>query len=219
MTRLTTIVLPLAAAALLLAGCGGGGDGGAGDAGTITGFEFEDEVGGDPGPFESSEFQPPVSFTVPEGWRPREDFGMIQVFRGAGEAQAITFESLGEGDLAQRVEQMRNSPELQPGEAEQTTIGGRDAVTFEAEPTFAIPVEGSQYFALGQGPLRVHVIDVDGMLVGIFTESSVLRTERREAEQVTAEFFSEAQRIVDTVEFGDAPSGTTTSPSGTTTSP
>lgn len=219
MTRLTILVLPLGAAALLLAGCGGGGGGDAGDEGTITGLTIEDELGGDPGPFESGEFQPPVGFDVPEGWRPREDFGMIQVFRGAGEAQVVTFESLGEGDLAERVEQMRNSPELQAGEAQEVTVGGREAMTFEAEPAFAIPVEGSQYFALGQGPLRVHVVDVDGMLVGIFAESTVLRTERREAEQVTAEFFNEAQRIVDTVEFDDAPAGTTTSPSGTTTSP
>jgi hypothetical protein len=207
MTRLTTLLLPLALV-VLLAGCGG--DDAPEGAGTIpgaAGVTIEDEVGGAPGPFQTTEFEPPLSINVPAGWRAREEFGMVQAFRGAGEAQAITFESLGEGDLNERVEQMRATAELEAEEPQEVTIGGHDGLMFNAQPAFAISVEGSEYYALGQGPLRVYVVDVDGTLVAIFAESSVLRTERREADEVTAAFFSEADQVVNSIEFGAAPDG------------
>jgi hypothetical protein len=208
MARLSTIVLAFALAPLLV-GCGGD-DGAPEGAGTIPGaaeVTIEDEVAGSPGPFQTTEFEPPLAFNVPAGWRVREEFGMVQAFRGAGEAQALTFESLGEGDLNERVEQMRGTPELEAEAVEEMTIGGHDALAFRAEPAFAMPIEGSEYFAIAQGPLRVHVIDVDGTLVAVFAESSVLRTERREAEEVTAAFFSEAEQVVNSIEFGAAPEG------------
>jgi hypothetical protein len=208
MRRLTTFALPLALV-LLLAACGGGelGDPPEG-AGTIPGaaeVTIEDEGAAAPGPFQTTEFEPPIAFNVPAGWRVTEEFGMVQAFRGAGEAQALTFESAGEGDLDQRVEEMRGTPELEASEPQETTIGGYDARMFEAEPGFAMAIEGSEYFALGQGPVRAWVMDVDGTLVMVFAESSVLRTERREADEIVAAFFSEVEQILQTVEFGSAP--------------
>jgi hypothetical protein len=205
MTRLTTLLLPLALAVLLV-GCGGEDLSSLGTTPEAVGT-IPDELAGTPGPWESTEFDPPISLDVPSGWRLTEDFGMITAFRGAGEAQAVTFETLGEGDLEQRVEQMRATQDLQAGEAEEADIGGREGLTFEAEPLYATTVEGSEYYTLGQGPLRVYVIDVDGTLVAVFAESTILRTERREAEEITAAFFSEADQLINSAEFGAPGSG------------
>jgi hypothetical protein len=206
MTRTTALLALLAA--LLLAGCGGGGGDGAPDgAGTIpgsAGVTIEDEVAGSPGPFQSTEFDPPIAFNVPAGWRAREEFGQVQALRGAGEAQVVTFESTGEGGTpAQRVETMRATPDLEAGEAKEVEVAGYKGVMFEAQPEFALAIEGSEYYALGQGPVRVWVLDVNGQLVTIYAESSVLRTERREADQVVSEFFSEVDQLLSTLEFGN----------------
>jgi len=222
--RLSTLSL-LVAAGLLAAGCGGGGtDAGPENGGTIpgsAGVTIEDEVAGSPGPFASTEFEPPISFTVPAGWRVQEEFGLIQAFRGAGEAQVLTFETLAEGgDAQQRIEQMRGTPDIDSGEVEQTTIGGHDAWTFEATPQYATTIEGTEYYALGQGPVRFWLVDVEGTLVAIYAESSVPRTERREADEVIAGFFNEANQIVERIEFGAAAGGDDAGgDTGTETSP
>jgi hypothetical protein len=209
MTTRLARVFPLVLGALLLAGCGGGdGDGSAGNGGTIpgaAGVTIEDEVAGSPGPFQSTEFEPPIAFNVPAGWRAQEEFGLIQAFRGAGEGQVLTFETLAEGgDPTQLIEQMRGTPDIEAGEATEAQIGGREALTFEAEPQYATTIEGTEYYALGQGPVRLWLVDVDGTVVAVYAESSVLRTQRREADEVTAAFFNEVNQILGSVEFGSA---------------
>ena len=206
MSRLT-ILLPLALA-LLTAGCGGGGAGdGAEDAGTIPGaaeVTIAEEGSSGPGPFQSAEFDPPIAFNVPAGWRVQEEFGIIQAFRGAGEAEALTFESLGQGELEQRVEQMRGTPDIEFDQPQNVEIAGHQGRMFQAEPNVATPIEGSEYFVIGRGPLRVWVLDVDGTLVAIFAELSVLRTEQREADEAEDAFFGEVDQMLSSLEFGAA---------------
>lgn len=189
---------------LLAAGCGGGGGDAIEDIATLPGGA-EGEPGETPGPFQSVEFDPPISFQVPAGWRVGEEFGVIQGIRGATERWALTIESAPDGgDAAANVEEIRGTPELEAQEPQPATVAGHEGFTFEAESTGDAPVLGSEYFVVRHSILRVWVIDVDGTLVRVFAEAGTLRKEDRDTE-TDAAFFNEVQQILDSMEFGSAP--------------
>ena len=205
MGRLLTVMVAVAAS-LLLAGCGGGDDA------VGTGPGADGGPAGVPTTFESTQFEPPVTFQLPGGWRAEDQPEMIQAFSGDNEAYAVTFEATPEGgDVTARVEQMRGTAQLDAQEPQEVTVAGHEALLFEATPQVPVQIEGSEYFALRGSALRVWVVDVEGTLVTIFAEAGELRTERRRDEEATAAFFNQVQTIIESLEFGgSAPGGTGT---------
>jgi hypothetical protein len=194
----------LVAGVLVLAGCGGGDAADEPLPGTVP-VEGSDQPGASPRPFQTVEFDPPISFQLPAGWRAEEEFGVIQAFRGEGERWVLTIESdPAGGDAEARVEQMRGSLGLLAEEPEPATVGGHDAQVFEAEADLDTPLDGTEYFVIRYSFLRAWVVDVDGTLVMIFAEAGSLRRDQRDEEADSA-FFNETQQILDSLEFAAAP--------------
>jgi hypothetical protein len=205
MSARSPLIALLSALALVAAGCGGGGGAGgetgeeAGPIGTVEADPSE-QAGTEPQEFESSEFEPPLAFTLPAGWRISEDFG-VQAYRGDTDRWALTFESEADaGTVADNVEAMRGSTDFIAKEPEPATIGGYEGLTFEAEVENNASIDGSMYFGVRHSQMRIWVVDVDGTLVRIFAEAGAQRKDLRDPEGDAA-FFRDVKQILESLEF------------------
>jgi hypothetical protein len=209
MSTLTKTLL-LLVVLLLAAGCGGAEEG----AGPLE--QTDTEIPTVPGPippteegepattatpFASTEFEPPVSFQLPAGWRVEEVFGTIQAFRGTDDRYALTLESEEGGDVDATVEAIGQTEFIEIEEPEPATVGGHDGYMITGEANESTIVEGTDYYAIQHGVLRMWILDVEGTAVKIFAEAGSLRMDARD-EEGDAAFFSEVDQILASMEFG-----------------
>jgi hypothetical protein len=159
---------------------------------------IDEELGGER--FTADQFQPTVSFDVPQGWQAFETDGtLVQTFEGANQDRGISFDgSFREMSVEETVAQLREAEGFQTGETTQTTVGGASGEMFEGDVQQETVFEGAAYMPFPGVHIQVHVVDVEGETVVVFVDAP---------EDVFEEFVGQARPVLESVEFGGAGAG------------